>query len=156
MTTLEFPYGGALRKRFRSGKLITEWARRYPRLFDERDVQIANNQKRYHFFEWLAAVLLYESTGYLSLIEKYETESHVRKIRLFRKTVPPHVYDFVIANRVGAPDLFAYAPDYSDWFFCEIKGARDRLRSHQISCCNTLEKISGRKVRLLILKEIRL
>lgn len=156
MTTIEFPYAAALRERFRSGHLITEWSRRYPRLFDERDIEIANNQRSNHFFEWLGAVLLYESTGYLSLIEKYAIQSHARKTRIFRKTVPARIYDFIMADSAGAPDLFAYAPDYGDWFFCEIKGATDRLRSHQISCCNRLERISRKKVRLLLLKEIRL
>lgn len=150
---IEFPYAQTQRDAFRSGRLMEEWAERYPHLFDERDVEITRNQLNYHFFEWLAAVLLYEATGYLSLVEKYETASHGRKIEVFRQLVPRSVYEHVLANRSGVPDLFVYAPDGSNWFFCEIKGTGDFLRPHQIQRHRELEELSGKPVALLTLKE---
>lgn len=150
---IEFLYTSAQREAFRSGVLLEEWASRYPQLFDERDIEITRKQLNYHFFEWLAAILLYESTGYLSLVEKYETASHARKLEAFRKAVPGAVYEFVLQNRSGVPDLFVYAPDLSSWFFCEIKGPKDILRPHQIARHAELEKVSGKPVVILGLKE---
>ena len=125
-------------------------------LFDERDVEICRNQPDYHFFEWLGAVVLFEATGYLSLIEKYETKSHPRKLDAFRASVSPDVFDHVLNNRTGVPDLFSYKPDYSDWFFCEIKGGRDTLRDHQAARFRELASISGRQVAVLYFNELRL
>ena len=150
---IEFLYTSIQREAFRSGALLEEWASRYPQLFDERDVEITRKQLNYHFFEWLAAVLLYESMGYLSLVEKYETASHARKLETFRKAVPGEVYDFVLRNRSGVPDLFVYAPDLSNWFFCEIKGSKDVLRPNQIDRHAEIEAISGKPVVILSLKE---
>lgn len=50
---------------WKSGRLAPEWARKYRELFDEDDVRLAKSQGRYgwHFVEWLAAILLYETTG---------------------------------------------------------------------------------------------
>jgi hypothetical protein len=155
MIEIEFPFSSDLRDRFRPGKLIDEWASRYPRLFDKQDVQLANNQNPFHFFEWLGAVLLYESTGYLSLVEKYGCKSHRRKTKILRKTVPDCVFDYVMEDSAGVPDLFAYRPDYRDWFFCEIKGLRDRIRAPQLECCKKLKKISHREMRILTFREIR-
>ena len=76
------------RKRFRSGKLVKEWARIYKEIFDEDDVRITlkqSKQNSYHFFEWLAAVVIYTSTGYLSLIEKYQFKNHLRKQKILGK-----------------------------------------------------------------------
>lgn len=151
---IAFPFSSAQRDRFRLGTLLDEWAARYPNIFDERDVAIAKNQPPYHFFEWLAAVLFYEAAGYLSLIEKYETALHDRKIEVFRKTVPPAVCDDVLANRSGLPDLLVYAPNSENWFFCEIKGANDRLKPHQIERFETLAALSRRPVRILRFREI--
>ena len=154
MYEIEFPFRASQRVRFRSGELIEEWAARYPQLFDARDLEITRKQPNYHFFEWLAAVLIYEATGFLSLIEKYETPSHVRKAQIFSTTVPHDVYDYVMKNRAGVPDLFVYSPDQSQWYFCEVKGAADKLREHQSERIAELSRISGGKVCLLKLKEI--
>ena len=45
-----------------------------------------------------------------------------------------------------------YAPDLSDWFFCEVKGPRDRLRPVQVNKFEGLAMVSGKPVRLLYLK----
>jgi hypothetical protein len=148
-----FTYHPNQRLRFRDGNLLHEWSERYRQLFDEDDLRLARSQRYTHFFEWLAAVLLYEATGFLSLLEKYETACHPRKVAVFRKTVPQPVFDYVMANRAGIPDLFVYAPDRSNWFFCEVKGASDRLADRQRLRANELRAITGKEVALLWLKE---
>ena len=70
------------RKRFRSGELVKEWARIYKEIFDEDDVRVTSKQNSFHFFEWLAAVVIYTSTGYLSLVEKYQFRNHQRKQKI--------------------------------------------------------------------------
>jgi hypothetical protein len=62
---------------FHKGNLVEEWVRMYPMLFDSDDLRIALNQKQlgYHYYEWFAAVLLYHTTGLLSidLQSRFET-----------------------------------------------------------------------------------
>lgn len=151
MTELQFWYTRSQRELFVKGSLRAHWGKQYPELFDDDDLRILHNQRKtkHHFFECLAAVLLFEATGYLSLLEKYETLSHSRKHPLFKKLVPTPVFDYVMANRVGSPDLFVYAEDHSDWYFCEVKGDSDKIRPNQIEFANGLFKISGRKLCLL-------
>ena len=153
MIELDFFFHSRQRELFRSGVLIDIWASRYPQLFDDRDVVIARTQNTFHFVEWLAAVLLYESTGYLSLVEKFETNAHPRKDEIFKKAVPLSAYNFV-KNRKGTPDLFVYAPNFSDWFFCEIKGPGDELSLDQLECIQQLTELSGKQVRVLRFTEM--
>lgn len=150
MVELRFTYATSMRERFRDGSLMREWASRYPQLFDVDDVRIATNQRNGHFVEWLAAVLLFESTGYHSLVEKYGCKSHPRKLEPYRSRVPVDVREYLDEEiDGGAPDLFVFDPAGTDWFFCEVKGPTDRVRAIQTSCWKTLERMSGRDVRLL-------
>lgn len=151
---LTFPYHPSQRERFKDGSLVDEWYRAYPDIFDENDYRIARNQPGYHFFEWLAAVLLRESMGYCSLIEKYETAGHEEKFNTFQSTVDPAVFKDVMANRVGLPDLFVYRPGTNDWFFCEVKGGPDDLSDVQKERHIQLEELSKRPVRILRLRAI--
>ena len=145
------------RESFRRGELADEWVTRYPDLFDSDDVRILNteHQRKYHFFEWLSSVLLYESTGYVSLMEKYSAKSHPKKIKLFSELVPPAVSDFLLHAPSGHPDLFSFHPKTGEWFFSEVKGARDTLRENQIAMHEELEKITGRRVRIIQLNEVK-
>lgn len=129
-----FVFRNSQRDRFRSGKLVREWRARYPQLFDEHDelVLLSRHQRRYHFCEWLAAVLLFEATGYLSLVVKYTAKSHASKHEPLRGALPESVADWVFANETGQPDLFVYSPDRGDWFFCEVKGPGDRMSAKQV------------------------
>jgi hypothetical protein len=153
ISKLNFVYHPVQRQRFQSGEIVQAWVARYPNLFDENDLRIQNTQPTYHFYEWLAAVLLYEAMGYYTLMEKYETASHPEKLERFKKIVPPAVAKDVFENRTGVPDLFVHSPDGTDWFFCEVKGANDRLRKHQIERFKQLAEVGGRKVCVLSLKE---
>lgn len=151
---LTFPFHPSQRARFADGGLVDEWYGAYRDIFDENDYRLARSQPGNHFFEWLAAVLLRESMGYCSLIEKYESANHAAKVETFRKTVDPVVFDFAMGHRAGLPDLFVYRPETSDWFFCEVKGGPDRLSPGQIEIHDQLERLSRRPVRILWLRAI--
>ena len=45
----------------------------------------------YHFIEWLAAIVLHYSTGYLALVSKYEFPRHRRKQRIVEELLPTAV-----------------------------------------------------------------
>ena len=152
---LTFPYHANRRSQFSEGSLVEKWYRAYGDMFDEHDYRLALDQQGFHFFEWLAAVLLRESTGYHSLMEKYETAKHTRKVEIFKRTVDLETFDFVMSNRAGVPDLFVYQPETTNWFFCEVKGRSDRPSARQSKIHDCLEKISKRSVRILRLKEVR-
>ncbi|HET9401552.1 MAG TPA: VRR-NUC domain-containing protein [Candidatus Acidoferrales bacterium] len=145
--------------RFVSGELWCQWAKEYPLIFDEQDVQIAKNQAgskmRYHFHEWLAAVLIFHTYGYLSLIEQYEFKVQARKREVIKCTLPPAVFNFVTDHKqkfqgVQCPDLFVYAPDCSDWFFCEVKGPTDDISKTQELFFDELAEVSGGKAVRII------
>jgi hypothetical protein len=143
---------------WRSGRLAPEWARRFPELFDEDDLRLAEAQGHlgYHFCEWLAAIVLHHATGYLSLVGKYEFQKHRRKQELVQRLLPSELRaalsDRTEHGSAQAPDLLMYAPDLSDWFFCEVKGPRDRLGQQQEQKFKAIAKLSGKPVRLLRLK----
>ena len=140
---------------FFNGHLIEEWSRLYPMLFDAQDLQIALNQRHlgYHYYEWFAAVLLYHTTGLLSLIEAYAYKSHARKRKVLESLVTGEALDFIASRGVSSvtqcPDLLVYSADYSDWFFCEVKGPRDRLRESQVRFFEELTRVSGKEIRVV-------
>ena len=148
-----FTYHHAQRDRFKSGGLWKTWAQCYPQIFDEDDLRIVPNQAPagYHFYEWLSAVLLYESFGYLSLVEKYCFKNHAHKREILLKLMPLDLSEKMskIPGSAQTPDLLVYALDYSDWFFCEVKGPRDRLRTVQEQYFAELESTFGKPVRLI-------
>jgi hypothetical protein len=124
---LEFCYHPSQRERFQSGDLAPIWMSRYPELFDADDFRCTKTQPGKHFFEWLAAVLLRESTGYLSLVEKFDQVCHARKMDVFRRLVPTPVLDLIVREKKGTPDLFVYSSDGKHWFFGEVRGTRTPL-----------------------------
>jgi hypothetical protein len=150
---LVIPFSSSQRREFRRGGWRT-WARQYPILFDELDSRNAASQAvlGYHFFEWMAAIAVFEWTGYRVLVKKYHLRRHERKVEIFRRLVPERVYRlFAQPRRFGktqGPDLFVYNRN-RDWFFCEVKGPRDRLRPGQRAFFSALEAASGRPVRLI-------
>ena len=140
---------------FRSKELVINWARTYPMIFDDDDLRIAENQAElgYHFHEWLAAVLLYHSFGYFSLIEQYQFKKHKRKQAVLKELTQPNVIEFMGYHpefgRVQCPDLLVYKPDMSDWYFCEVKGPKDRLREDQIKFFHELSQVSKKGIRVV-------
>lgn len=151
------------RERFRDGTLVREWRRRYPQLFDDDDERVLSteHQRRYHFFEWLSAVLLFEATGYFSLVEKYTSKSHTGKRSKLKEILSPDLFTWLCENESGQPDLFVYDNSTRDWFFCEVKGGADRIRSNQLKWINQFARVlheegipSRGRVRILCLQEV--
>jgi hypothetical protein len=140
------------REAFKRGALRDKWVKQYPELFDEDDVRITQNQNDKHFFEWLAAVVIYNTTGYLSLIEKYEFHNHNRKRRIIEKMLDKEQISILESGKNQCPDLFVYAPDYTDWFFCEVKGNTDRLRESQEKYFKRLMETTDKPVFLIKFK----
>jgi len=143
------------RENFSKGGLADEWARVYPMLFDAKDIQIARNQKHmgYHYYEWIAAILLYHTKGLLSLVEQYAYKSHKRKRRVLESLMSDDVLNFIakagISSATQCPDLLVYSPDRSNWFFCEVKGPHDKLRESQIKYFHDLSQVSGKEVKIV-------
>ena len=118
-----FTYHPLQRERFRDGSLAVEWSQRYPELFDEDDARIlkTTHQRKYHFFEWLSAILLYEATGYLSLIEGYTTKTHARKRNVLRDVVGAEMFGWLVGHQSGQPDLFVYHPRVASGSYAKLK-----------------------------------
>ncbi len=90
MVDLRLSYSEEQRERFRNRVLSHEWREQYPDVFDEDDLRLATGGpqcRKNHFFEWLAAVRLFELIGYHSLVEKYDCRNHLRKHAAFRQVV---------------------------------------------------------------------
>ncbi len=149
----------ALRKRFQTGELAKEWREKYPELFDDDDLRLALSQPNNHFYEWLAAIHLYEDQGYYSLIEKYQYKNHKRKQSIMQKLDFDDLWKVMdyqrMKNREQSPDLLVYKPDFSDWFFCEVKGGTDRLRKVQEGHFEILSALSGRPIYLIKISPIK-
>lgn len=141
--------------RFRTHELWREWSERCPELFDADDVRLAKSQSGhgYHFFEWAAALAIYDLTGYLSLIEGYEFASHPRKRKVLVDVIPVEARDAIQAitdqKGVQCPDLLCFHPASRDWFFCEVKGPKDRLRGEQVKAFSSLAMASGKRIKLV-------
>ena len=151
-----FEINASLRDRFRSGELPREWQAKYPNIFDDDDLRLALSQPNNHFYEWAGAIYLYEQQGYLSLVEKYQFKNHERKKSILQKLDFNNLREAIEYQRLKksmqVPDLLAYKPDFSDWFFCEIKGGLDKLREEQAKHFETISLLSGKPVYLIKIK----
>lgn len=140
---------------FRNGNLVEEWSCMYPMLFDSDDVRIAHNQRHlgFHYHEWLAAILLYHTTGLLSLIEAYAYKIHTRKRQILETLVNDDAFDLItsagISSVTQCPDLLVYHPVTKDWFFCEVKGPNDHLRESQLDFFKKLEDVTGKEIKVI-------
>lgn len=141
----------AERERFRAGELRAEWATSYPGIFDKHELRTVINQTGGHFVEWFAAVHLFETTGWLSLIESYQFKVQTWKRSVVKQLGAESLLTFFDTQyhkgfgRKHAPDLLVYAPDFSDFYFCEVKGPRDKLRPVQIEYFKAVSDAAGGK-----------
>lgn len=157
-----FTYNAAQRERFRTGGLAKQWRKQYPNIFDDKDIELLTtaHQRKYHFFEWLSAILLFEATGYLSLVESYTSKTHPEKRMVLESQVGPAVFKWLNEHQSGQPDLFVYRREPKGWFFCEVKGAADRVRKNQrewFGGFRLLQRehgITGERIRVLQLREV--
>lgn len=142
-------------QKFRTVDIFSQWAKMYPMLFDRDDLRIANNQAKmgYHFYEWLAAVLIYHSFGFYSLVEQYQFKNHHNKMEKLARLTNSELIEFMRSHpdfgNVQCPDLLVYEPDYSDWFFCEVKGPKDRLRESQVEFFEALKSLSSKPIKVV-------
>lgn len=143
---------------FKNKLLVKEWANTYPFLFDEKDLSTALNQaeRGYHFFEWLAAILLYHTEGLYSLVEKYQFKKHERKKDILSELTTNDVIEYMRSHpehgKTQCPDLLVYKPDSSDWFFLEVKSSSDKLSENQMEFFKALAEKSGKSVELIEFK----
>lgn len=151
----EFPYNSIEKKIFASGELRDEWFKKYPMLFDDDDYKIATNQPGYHFFEWLGAIKIYEDMGWISLVEKYQFKNHPRQREIFKSLVSDEIFQIITTSRISnnqGPDLFVFSPQKNDWFFCEVKGGKDRVSKSQEEMFKKIKEVSQKPVYLLKFK----
>ena len=117
------------RARWQSGHLAQEWRTRFPNLFDDDDLRLANSQPAIHFYEWLGAVV--SPHDWLSVASReVRIRNASRKQHIVAQLLPSPVRNALrdrSQGRAQAPDLLMYAEDFSNWFFCEVKGRRDPL-----------------------------
>ena len=135
---------------WKTGVLAPLWAQRFPELFREHDLDLARAQGHlgYHFIEWLAAIVLHHTSGYHSA-GSYEFRHRPTVVeKLLSAEVRALVADRTQYSAQG-PDLLMYAPDLSDWFFCEVKGPDDSMREVQCNKFAALAELSRKSVRLL-------
>ena len=143
-------------QRFREGELIEEWYGKYPNLFFPECYNLAKSQGRSkgnHFYEWLSAIIIYNSLGYNVLVEKYYMRNkHPIKYELFKQRCPHDLFEYIMIPRTPAtqpPDLFCYRNDTHGWFLCEIKGGNDTLKETQKKFFGEIEKLTGREIYLI-------
>jgi hypothetical protein len=137
--------------RYKAGDLWHEWLEKYPGLFDEKDQESFRNQAvlGYGFVESLTAIFLYNATGYISVFGSFGYKSQPCKNALVEELVSKQTWEIITSMRKyrsQAPDLLCYAPDKSDYFFCEVKGPGDRLRETQVQYFQLLQEVSAKPV----------
>lgn len=147
-------YCRGMRDRFRSGELPEKWSRNYPEIFDSDDLRLLEKQPNLHFFEWLGAVVIWKMIGYFSLVEKYEFGRHARKTEVVHRLLPRNMLPLLKEPQAQCPDLLVYSTDYSDWFFCEVKGEKDRIQGNQNRYFRQLNRASQKPVRVLYFRGI--
>ncbi|OZC02380.1 hypothetical protein BSZ36_04945 [Rubricoccus marinus] len=112
------------------------------------------NQRTGHFYEWFSAVHFCETMGWNSLIESYQWKNQTWKRGVVSRLGGDDLLRFFDTQRrrygmLHAPDLLVFAPDFSDYFFCEVKGPRDRLRDVQVQYFAEVAKVSGKEIVVL-------
>jgi hypothetical protein len=147
---------------FCKGHLVEEWSHIYPMLFDAQDKRIALNQRHlgYHYHEWFAAILIYHTTGLLSLVEAYAYKSHKRKRKILETLISGDALDFVASRGISSitqcPDLLVYSTSRNECFFCEVKGPHDKLRPTQMKFFDELAQVSGKEIRVVHFQTLKI
>ena len=162
--SLTYPKETRLNFENESGELVNSWVNDYGFLFDADDVRVATGiegqKQQMHFSEWFTAIKMFEATGYYSLNEKYESSEHTVKHAVLEKLVSPEILSFMVKQKpekgdMDCPDLLMYKPDFSDWYFCDVKGPGDNLRPEQALYWQELIEITGKRIVRVNVKEIK-
>lgn len=143
---------------------MRDWYEKYGGfLFDEDDRRLAESQKGHHFYEWLGAVVMHETTGYRCLLQKYQFAAHSQKQEILARLILPPlaaVFNGQVergegGTRMQGPDLLMYAPDERAFFFCEVKGPTDNLRAPQVAFFESIVEATGQQIEWLTFREFR-
>ena len=133
--------------------LAAEWMQRYPHLFDEDDFRCTRKQPTLHFWEWYAAVHLFEREGAYSLVEKYVYSNHPVKAPRLAAVLSESQRDALKAicrsTRAEPPDLFVYMPGTYRFWFAEVKVPPDRVRPNQAANHEAITRELGVRVQIL-------
>lgn len=160
-----YSYHEETKRNFRTSELWRVWADRFPMLFDAVDREVVCSQADIskggaHFHEWLAAIRLYESTGWLSLVEQYQYSKnakarHWTKRPIIERLSDPKlltaIYDYDV-DGTQCPDLLAYRADFTDWAFIDAKGPGDKVRPNQVRRWSWMSQITGKPISQIRLK----
>jgi hypothetical protein len=149
------------RNLFKKGNLVHQWSQEFPQIFDQNDLELANGpqgKNGYHFVEWFAAITIFKEFGLPSLVGKYECPSHTKKREILEKLITKDQINFISNAKAEygnsqCPDLLVYQPDYSDFFFIEVKGPTDFLKQNQIKYFKKLKDIFQKEFQLFNLEE---
>lgn len=161
--TFQRTYTSSTRRAFMDGSLVDALAKEYPQLYDEDDIKLAKGpqgREGTHFCEWYAAKIIHELTGHLVLVEKAESPAHRRKVEILKQLMPQDHINFIYQldkpffGSAQCPDLLAYSPDFSDWYFCEVKGPGDKVREIQEKYFLELKSVIGKPIDLIVLREV--
>ena len=103
----------------------------------------------YGFVESLTIIFLYNATGYIPILGNYGLQTQPHKNAIVKELVSNETWGLVTykgGSQPMPPDVFVYAPDKSDFFFCEVKGPSDRLRAPQVKYFQQIQETSGKLV----------
>ena len=158
------------------GELAEEWTAKFkdelPLFFDTAGDWFVEHQGKpfgYGFYETLAGIVLYQATGYLPLSSSYDFRFSVsaeqiaegkrvladekKKLAIVEALFSEKELDVIREHKDGRltqpPDLLMYAPDRSDWFFCEVKGNGDRLSDGQVRKFTEIAQVTRKPIRVL-------
>ena len=134
-----------------------------PRAIDEDDLwlTIKKGHWHYHFYEWYAAIHIFQRSGAISMVEKYAYPRHRRKFKQYTSVLSQSQRDELDSIRrqfdnVQLPDLLVLPRDGSRLWFAEIKG-RDGLSEKQVGCIEAIRsrlriRVEVMRVKLIDLK----
>jgi hypothetical protein len=133
--------------------LAREWMRRYPHLFDEDDFRCTRKQRDLHFWEWYAAIHIFETEGAHSLVEKYVYKNHPVKAARLASVLSQNQIDTLNAvcreTHAEPPDLFVYVPGTHRFWFVEVKVPPDYVRPTQAANHEAITRELGVPVKIL-------
>lgn len=141
----------------KSGVSWQKWIQDYPMIFDEQDLENFKGQAKrgYLMYGSLTGIFIYNATGYIPVMGSYQFKNHEKKREIVRRIVSPETWALIESRgstKSQVPDVFAYSPDKTDYFFCEAKGPNDKLRPSQEIYFKELEKVSGKPVYIVTYK----
>jgi hypothetical protein len=139
--------------------LAAEWQSSYPGIFDDDDFCQTQTQPTRHFHEWLAAIHLFHRDGAYALLEKYHCGNHDRQVEIANRLLGPEGRAFLLQEvrgkmEVQPPDLLLFLPDYSRFWFAEVKGPNDSLSEKQVASHAVITKRFNVPVEIIQVQKV--